>query len=193
IQALYLLTQRRNLLVEPRDLGLRYRFPLAIGAIKLREVAGDALVNLLQPPLHLGLREVPVPRVGGVELAAIDRNARLAEQLKAPAQHHELTADFADSLTIVLPEIGYCFEIRHQATGQPDQLDVALALPLHAPTRLHPIEVSIDVDLLQRRRMVSRPSCRLGLDAAKAKPRQIKLVDKDIDRPDRIVLAQIVV
>src|SRR6185312_10234423 len=108
IQALYLLTQRRNLLVEPRDLGLRYRFPLAIGAIKLREVAGDALVNLLQPPLHLGLREVPVPRVDGFELAAIDRNARLAEQLKAPAQHHELTADFADSLTIVLPEIGYC-------------------------------------------------------------------------------------
>src|SRR4030088_1715546 len=29
VQALYLLPQRRNLLVEPRDLGLRYRFPLA--------------------------------------------------------------------------------------------------------------------------------------------------------------------
>ena len=118
---------------------------------------------------------------------------RKPKRPRDPAQHHELTADFADSLTIVLPEIGYCFEIRHQATSQPDQLDVALALPLHAPTRLHPIEVSIDVDLLQRRRMVSRPSCRLGLDAAKAKPRQIKLIDKDIDRPDRIVLAQIVV
>src|SRR3979490_790841 len=31
VQALYLLAQRCNLLIEPRDLGLRYRFPLAIG------------------------------------------------------------------------------------------------------------------------------------------------------------------
>jgi len=41
--------------------------------------------------------------------------------------------------------------------------------------------------------MVGRPSCRLWLDAAKAEFGQIKLIDKDIDRPDRIVLAQIVV
>src|SRR3982074_388871 len=193
VQALYLLPQRRNLLVEPRDLGLRYRFPLAIGAIKLREVAGNALVDLLQAPLHLGLRKVPVSRINRFELATVDRDARLAEQLKAPAQHHERTADLADSLTIVLPEIGYRLEIRHQATGQPDQLDVALALPLQAPARLDPIEVSVDVNLQQRRRMVGRPSCRLWLDAAKAQLNQIKLIDKDIDRPDRIVLAQIVI
>jgi hypothetical protein len=49
----------------------------AISAIKLREVAGYALGNLRQPPLHLGLGEVPVARIDGFELAAIDRNARL--------------------------------------------------------------------------------------------------------------------
>src|SRR5258708_13038247 len=59
IEALYLLAQRRNLLVEPRDLGLRYRFSLTIAAIKLREVATYTLVNLLQPPLHLALLQVP--------------------------------------------------------------------------------------------------------------------------------------
>src|SRR3979490_240895 len=111
VEALYLLTQRRNLLVEPGDLGLRYRFPLAIGAVKLREVAGNALVNLRQPPLHLGLREVPVPRVNGFELAAVDRNAGRAEQLKAPAQHHELTADLANGIAVVLAEIGYRLEV----------------------------------------------------------------------------------
>ena len=36
VQALYLLTQRRNLLVEPVDLGFRRRFPLAIGAVDRR-------------------------------------------------------------------------------------------------------------------------------------------------------------
>src|ERR1700674_4077987 len=96
VQALYLLAQRRNLLVEPGGLGLRYRFPLAIGAVELRQMPGSALVNLRQPPLHLGLGEVPIPRVDGLELAAVDRDARLAEQFKASAQHHKLTADLAD-------------------------------------------------------------------------------------------------
>ena len=72
-----------------------------------------------------------------------------------------------------LPEIGYRLEIRHQAAGQPNQLDVALAFPLQAPARLHPIEVSIDVNLQQRRWMVGWPSCRLWLDAAKTEFGQI--------------------
>src|ERR1700723_3503098 len=193
VEALNLLAQRRNLLVKPRDLGLRYRFPLAIGAVELREITGNALVNLRQPSLHLGLGEVPVPRVDGLELAAVNRNARFAEQLKASAQHHKLTADPADGLAIVLAEVGYCFEVRHQAAGQPNQLDVALALPLQAPARLYPIKVSVDVNLQQRRRMVSRPSRRLRLYAAKAQLGQIKLIDKDIDRSNRICLAQIVI
>jgi hypothetical protein len=41
--------------------------------------------------------------------------------------------------------------------------------------------------------MVGRPARRLRLDPAKAEPGQIKLIDKDIDRPDRIVLAQIII
>src|SRR5947209_5386969 len=112
---------------------------------------------------HLGLGEVTVPRVDGLELAAVDRNACLAQQLKTSAQHHELTADLVDGLAVILAEVGYRLEIRHQAAGQPYQLDVTLALPLQAPARLHPIEVSVDVNLQQRRRMVGRPSGRLRL------------------------------
>jgi hypothetical protein len=74
---LYLLAQRRNLLVEPGDFGVPYCFPLAVGAVELREIPGDALVNLRQPPLHLGLGEVPVPGVDGLELAAVDRRRSL--------------------------------------------------------------------------------------------------------------------
>ncbi len=120
-------------------------------------------------------------------------DARLAEQLKAPAQHHELTADLTDGLTVVLAEIGYRLEIWHQAASQPDELDVALALPLKAPARLDAIEVSVDVDLQQRRRMVGRPSRRQRLDTAEAELSQVKLINEDIDRPDRIVIAQIVI
>src|SRR3979490_2985231 len=112
VQALYLLAQRCNLLAEPGDLALRYRFAVAIGAFELKEVAGSVLVNLRQPPLHLGLGEVPIPGVDGLELAAVDRNARLAEQLKAPAQHHELTADLADGLALILAETGLRLTVR---------------------------------------------------------------------------------
>jgi hypothetical protein len=152
------------------------------------------LVNLRQPPLHLGLRKVPVSRVDGFELAAVNRNTRLAEQLKAPAQHHALTADLTDGRAIVLSEIGYRLENRHQAAGEPNQLDVALALPLQAPARLHPIEISVDVNLQQRRRMVGRPflSPLTRRRQSRAWPDH-KLIDKDIDRPDRIILAQIVI
>src|SRR5277367_1896455 len=150
VQALNLLTQRRDLLVEPCGLGLRYRFPLAIGAVELREIPGYALVNLRQPPLHLGLSEVPIPRIDRLELAAVDRNTCFAEQLKASAQLHELTAHLADGLAVVLAEVGDCLEVWHQAAGQPDQLDVALALPFQASARLHPIEVAVDINLQQR-------------------------------------------
>src|SRR5664279_1858201 len=84
-------------------------------------------------------------------------------------------------------------EVGHQAAGQPNQLDVALALPLQAPARLHPIEVSVDVYLQQRRRMIGRSSRHLWRNPAKAQVGQIKFIDKNIDRPDRIVLAQIVI
>src|SRR4051794_1978671 len=75
VQALNLLAQRRNLLVEAGDLGFRHPFPLTVGTVELREITGNALVNLRQTALHLGLCEVPIPRVDGLELAAVDRNA----------------------------------------------------------------------------------------------------------------------
>src|SRR5258708_5103955 len=101
-------------------------------------------------------------------------------------------ADLAEGLAVVFPEVGYGFEVRHQAAGQPNQLNVALTLPLQASARLHPIEVSVDVNLQQCSRMIGRPSCHLRLNAAEAQPAQIKFIDKDIDRPDRIILGQII-
>ena len=129
IQAVDLLTQRRNLFLEPRDLGLRNRRALAIGAVELREITGNAFVNLLQAPLHLGLREVLVARVDGLELAPVDGNAGRAEQLEASAQQYKLAADFADGGTVVLAEISDRLEVRRQASRQPDQLDIPLTFP----------------------------------------------------------------
>src|SRR6267378_445772 len=72
-------------------------------------------LNLLTQRRNLlvGPGEVPIPRVDGLELAAVDRNARFAEQFKTAAQHHELAANPADGLAIVLAEVGYGLEVRH--------------------------------------------------------------------------------
>jgi hypothetical protein len=40
----------------------------------LPRVPGNALVNLRQTALHLGLGEVPVARVDSLEFASVDRN-----------------------------------------------------------------------------------------------------------------------
>jgi hypothetical protein len=76
-----------------------------IGGLKLREIAGDALVDPLQTPLHLALGEVLVPRSDGVELRSVDGDARCTEQTELAAQRDELAADLTNGLAIVLAEI----------------------------------------------------------------------------------------
>jgi hypothetical protein len=83
---------------------------------------------------------------------------------------------------VVLAEIRDGLEVRHQVAGQPHQLDIALALELKPSARLDAIEISINVDLQQRRRVISRPARGKRRDAVKAQLGEIKPIDKDIDR-----------
>ena len=77
----HLLLQLCELLVEPRHLrGQCLRRLLPVGRIKLAQIARDTLLQLGTPPLHLRPCEVPVPVVHGLELAAIDGDARRREK-----------------------------------------------------------------------------------------------------------------
>src|SRR5208283_1127153 len=66
-----------------------------------------------------------------------------------------------------------------------DQLDIALALPLEALARLDAIEISVNVDLQLRRRMLGWPTHCEGLNAVEAELGEIQPIHKDIDCPDR--------
>ena len=82
----------------------------------------------------------------------------LAEQFKAPAQHHELTADparMASPLSLRKSAI-----VLKLASGDKSATPTrcCAGTGLQAPARLHAIEVSVDVNLQQRRRMIGRPS-----------------------------------
>ncbi len=79
------------------------------------------------------------------------------------------------------------FVVRRQAAGQPHDLHVAPRFALQPPARL--VEVAVDIEFQQNRGMITRPAGFPRFDPAKAQTAQIKLIDKDIDHPNRIVLA----
>ena len=57
-----------------------FRRLLQVGRVELRKIARHALLLLGAASLHLPAREVLVSGIDRLELAAIDRNARLCEQ-----------------------------------------------------------------------------------------------------------------
>jgi hypothetical protein len=85
--------------------------------------------------------------------------------------------------------IGNRLVIWSQTPRQPHHLDVAPSLALKPAARLDPIEVAVDVELQQDRRMIRRSAGYLGLDTVESKSGKIEFVHKDVDHPNRIVLA----
>jgi hypothetical protein len=69
----------------------------------------------LEPPqvsLHLRLGKVPVAVIDSLELAAINGDKLLREQVKIPAQQHELPTDVSYADAIVIAEVGNRLEVR---------------------------------------------------------------------------------
>ena len=108
---------------------------------------------------------------------------------KLAAQGDELAADPEDRKAMVLAEVGDGLVIRHQAARQPHDFHVASSFPFQPPARLNPVERAVDMELQQNRGMIGRKAGRLRFDPAKAQAAQIKLIDKGIDHPNRIVFS----
>jgi hypothetical protein len=161
---------------------------LPISGVKLLQIARDALLDLRHAPLHLGASEVFVAVVHRLELAAVDRHAGLREQAHHAAQCNEPGAHLADGAAVILAEVGNCLVIGSKTARQPHHLNVPSGLPLKPATGLDPVEIPIDVELQQHRRMIRRPAGYLRIDPAEPKLSQIELIDEDINHPNRIVL-----
>jgi hypothetical protein len=79
--------------------------------------------------------------------------------------------------------------VGNQSTSEPHHLNIAACLTLKPPARLNPIEITVNVELEQHRRMVRRPAGDLGINPAEPQIGQIELIDKDVNHTNRIVLA----
>ena len=146
--------------------------------LKMRQTAGD-----------LVLREIPVAIVHGLELAAVDGNAIAPQHPDPSAQLHELRAGPADRRSVISPEIGDGLVVWHQATGQPHQLDIASRLTLQATAGRDAVQITVDEELQQHSRMVARATGSGGHTTLEAERRKIKLLDKEVDDTDQVILA----
>jgi hypothetical protein len=189
-----------NGVLTRNDVGLEVGDPtrqnggrVTVGTIELDQIALDAVVELFDPGLQLAVSEDLVAVVDRLELAAVDGDDAVGEELHPAAQQHELLADLADGLAVVTAEVGNGLEVRGQAPGQPDQFEVALRLGLQASARLHPVEVAVDIDLEQRRRAVGRPARHRGIGALEAQLPKIEFIDEDIDDANCAVLVDPVI
>ena len=117
----------------------------------------------------------------------------MREQVELATQHDELAARVADRAAVVAAEVGDGLEVRRQPLGQPHELDVALGFALQAPAGLDAIEVAVDVDLQQHRRVVSRSTSGCGFNTFEAQTSEVALVDEDLHNTDRVVLTNVVV
>ena len=97
-------------------------------------------------------------------------------------------ADLADGFAVVLAEVGDRLVVGNQAPGQPHHFHVATGLALVAAARLNPVEIAVDVELQQNRGVIRRPPGRHRSHAIKPEFGNIKLVDEDVDEPNRLVL-----
>ena len=193
LQMLHLLLQNDELVLQ--TLGPhrpRQRRLLPVGAVQLMQIPLDALFDLLKSARHLRTGKVPVPRIDRLELGTVDRHTGFRKQIKPAAQRDELGTHLADRLAIILAEVGDGLVIRRQTPGQPHNLNITQGFPFKAPARLNTIEVTVDIELQQNPGLIARPARCLRLDPVKAKITEIKFIDKNINNPNRVVFADII-
>jgi len=122
-----------------------------------------------------------------LNLLPVDGHYGIAKQPDLATQLDELAADSANRFAVIPTEVGDGLEVGRQSTSQPHQFDVALRLALQPTAGWDPVQIPIDVNLEEHRRVVCRPSCLGWRGPRKSQFRQIKFFNEGIDRPDRIV------
>jgi hypothetical protein len=125
--------------------------------------------------------------------AAVDGHDGLREQFQVSTQRDEAAADVADADTVVAPEVRNGLEVRRQAACEPHQFDIALRFALQASAGLNAVEVAVDVDLEQDRRVVRRSASHGGFGTLKAQASQLEFFDERVDHTDRVVLPDVVI
>ena len=117
----------------------------------------------------------------------VDGHDASGQETDLAAEDHEVSARGTQRLTVLASEVGNCLEVGCEAADQPHQLNIAPGLPLQAPARRDLIEIAVQVEFEQRRRMIAWAAGDGGRHAGKAKGCEIEFVDEHIDDASRVI------
>ena len=90
---------------------------LGVARVEPFQIIFQLLVGGLDEFLQRSRREVPVLVVDRLDARAVHRQQLAPEQIKPPAQDHELPKNLFERGAIVAPEIGDGLEVRLQASA----------------------------------------------------------------------------
>jgi hypothetical protein len=176
---------------EPGGPHLGYFALLSIGGIEQAQIARDAGFHLLHPPPDRGRCEIAAARVHRAKTATIYCYGPACDEAKIAAQQYEPPTRRSNSIAMITPEISNGLEIRRQLACQPHQLEVTASLAFQPSARLNLVQIAVNVELEQCRRMVARTSCRRCI--GETERGQFQLFNKHINDADRAVLSNIIV
>jgi len=111
----------------------------------------------------------------------------LGKQVQATTQRNKLAAYRPDRWTVVVTEVGDGLVIRHQPSGQPHHLNIALRSALQPPDQLNPVQITVEINLQPRHWMVRGTAGRFQYNTRKTQHRQIQFTIEGIDDTDRVI------
>src|SRR4029077_16227616 len=84
-------------------------------------------------------------------------------------------------------------EVRGKPANQPHQLEVPTRFPLQSARRLDPVQVTVEVDLEHRRRVVTRSARVRGIHPVEPEPCQVELRYERVNDADRVLFRDVLV
>jgi hypothetical protein len=137
--------------------------------------------------------KVAVLVVDRLDAGSVDRQQLATVEVEPAAQQHELAEHRFEGAAIVASEVRDRLEVGLEAAQQPDDLDIALGLPLQPPTRSNPVQIAVDVELQEIAGRIAWTARRFRLDPREPGVRKIEPVNKGLDEPHRILGLDVIV
>ncbi len=183
----------RDLLADALDPGFGNVIRFLVGPIEGRQVAGDAASTC-----SIRLPTLTTVKLRSRLLTALNFEPSMAATApaKSPSWRHS-TTNCRHAAWIASPlsrrNRAIRLVVRRQATHKPHEFDVALRLALQSAAGRDAVQIAVEVELQQHRRIVGRTSRRSRLRPGEAQGAQVEFVDESLDDAYRVVLGHVVV
>lgn len=159
-----------------------------IGRFQFSQVAGNVCIKRCHLPFQLPATDHLALAGDCLKLRTINCDQLATNQALTPAESHEDPARRREGRAILPAKVGDSLEVRRQPLQQPEHFKVAMAFPLQLARGANLVQIAIQVQLQQVRRIVRRSPRTLRLRLGKAQPGHIDPIHPEVDDTDQMIL-----